>query len=86
MIEPKLSEYIKNQHLLGTSNDTLKSILIKAGWQSSIIDQALKELTLPDQSDEQVKSRNFIFEHSFIIISTTLVVIILLLALAFFFR
>ena len=50
MIEPKLSEYIKNQYHLGTSNETIKSILIKAGWKSSQIDDAIKELTISQNS------------------------------------
>lgn len=86
MIAPKLSEYIKNQHLLGTSNETIKSILIKAGWQSSQIDQALKELTISEQTDIQIYNKNPIFEHSFIKISAILIIIILVLVGVFFYR
>ena len=76
MIEPKLSQYIQNQYAQGTSNETIKSILIKAGWQPKEVDLAIKELTLQvaDKTQSQTKSWLSTYRYHSLIIFLVLII------------
>lgn len=85
MIEPKLSQYIQNQHALGTSNETIKSILVKAGWQPKEVEQAIKELTLPVANTTQPQPKSWLSKHHFHSLITLLILIILTLGSIYFY-
>ena len=76
MIEPKLSQYIQNQYAQGNSNETIKSILIKAGWQPKKVELAIKELTLQvaDTTQSQTKSWLSTYRYHSLIIFLVLII------------
>lgn len=79
MIEPKLSQYIQNQHALGTSNETIKSILVKAGWQPKEVELAIKELTLQVTDNTQPQTKSWFSKHRYYSLITFLILILLTL-------
>ncbi len=85
MIEPKLSQYIQNQHTLGTSNETIKSILLKAGWQAKEVELAINELTLPVENQTQPRSKSWLFKHRYYSLVTFLILTILTLGGIYFY-
>jgi len=85
MIEPKLSQYIQNQYAQGTSNETIKSILIKAGWQPKEVDLAIKELTLQVADKTQSQTKSWLSTHRYHSLIIFLVLIIFSLGGIYFY-
>ena len=85
MIEPKLSQYIQNQHALGTSSETIKSILIKAGWQPKEVELAIKELTLQVADKTQSQTKSWLSTHRYHSLIIFLVLIIFSLGGIYFY-
>ncbi len=85
MIEPKLSQYIQNQHALGTSSETIKSILIKAGWQPKEVELAIKELTLQVTNKTQPQTKSWLSKHRYYSLIIILILIIFTLGGIYFY-
>jgi len=85
MIEPKLSQYIQNQYAQGTSNETIKSILIKAGWQPKEVELAIKELTLQVADKTQSQTKSWLSTHRYHSLIIFLVLIIFSLGGIYFY-
>lgn len=83
MITPKLTEYIQNQHSIGTSNETIRSILLKAGWNAKDIDLAFKQI-IPQKSHEnntadlEKTKKTLLFRHAYYFLISILMITILI--------
>ncbi len=82
MITPKLTEYIQKQHSIGTSKETIKSILLKAGWNIKDIDLAFKQITPQPSANQKTNipeknKKSFVLQYGYYFLIAILLVIIL---------